>query len=475
MAFAPTRTQIQCPNCGTPLTAHVYNIVDAAAQPELKEALLAGELNAFQCPVCQTVGALQAPLLYHDPTRALLLLFIPMGLNLPAQQEERIVAEMTNAVLNATPPEQRKGYLLKPPTRAISLQGLVEQILEADGISREDIQKQTELIKLIGTLAEYAYDDEKLRARVKENKEKIGYELLLLVSATIEAAARQHDEESVERYTTLREKLIEFADLSRDEIPDFGVEATFDQLIDTLRQLPPERLRGAVAANRPLLDYSFFLHLSSKLDEAAGEERTALETLRRELVTLTDEMDQQAKAAMERASAQLSEILQAPDVEAAVRERIDELDEAFLVVLSANIQAAEEQKREDVAEVLTGIYQTVVTLLQERLRPELQVINQLLQTNDPAARQTLIRAALETYNPTGFLELVQTIADDVEAQGAGESLVAALRQIEDEVQATIEGRSGEPAGRQSSEILTPGKQEQPGGEPPKIYIPGRDR
>ncbi|HBY95065.1 MAG: CpXC domain-containing protein [Ardenticatenaceae bacterium] len=475
MAFAPTRAQIQCPSCGTPITAQVYNIVDAAAQPDLKETLLAGALNAFQCPACGAVGALQAPLLYHDPNKELLLLYIPMGLNLPAQQEERLVAEMTNAVLNATPPQQRKGYLLKPPTRAISLQGLAEQILEADGISREAIRQQTELIKLIGTLAEYVGSDEKLKALVEENKDKIGYELLLLVSATIEAAAQQHDEESVERYTTLREKLIQFAGLSQDQIPDFDGEATFDELIDTLRHLPPERLHSAVAANRPLLDYSFFLHLSSKLDEATGEERAALESLRSRLVALTDEMDQQAKEAMERASAQLSGILQADDMDAAIEERIDELDEAFLVVLSANIQAAQEQKREDVVEVLTRIYHDIITRLQARLRPELQLINQLLQTTDLAERRALLQEALQTYNPAGFLELLQSIADDVEAQGAGENLVAALRQIEDEVQVAVEGTSSPARGRQSSGILTPDQTAQPTGEPPKIYIPGRDR
>lgn len=475
MAFAPTRTQIQCPSCGTSITAQVFNIVDAAEQPELKEALLAGELNAFQCRACGMVGTLQAPLLYHDPTKELLLIYLPMGLNLPVDQEERIVAEMTNAVLHATPPQQRRGYLLRPPTRAISLQGLAEQILEADGISREDIQRQTELIKLIGTLAEYAYDDEKLKGVVEKNREKIGYELLLLVSATIEAATHQHDEEIVERYTTLREKLIQFAGLSGDEIPEFGAGASFDQLIETLRRLPPEKLRGAVAANRPLLDYSFFLHLSTRMDEASGEERTALETLRDQLVALTDEMDQEAKAAMERASTQLREILQADDREVVIKERIDELDEAFLVVLSANIQAAQEQKREDMVAVLANIYRTVVMLLQERLRPELRLVNQLLQSSDPDERQRLIQEALQTYNPAGFLELIQTIADDVESQGVDESLVAVLHRIEDEVRAAIDGKPGTAAARQRSEILTPGQGAQPGGKPPKIYIPGRDR
>src|SRR5690606_22459751 len=104
---------------------------------------------------------------------------------------------------------------------------------------------------------------------------------------------------------------------------------------------------------------------------------------------------------------------------------------------------------------------------------ELKIVNQLLQSQDADERRRLISEALETYNPAGFLELVQAIADDVESQGVSESLVAALRRLEDEVQAAIEGNGAAPA-RKSGLIVTPDDAEPPSGEPPKIYIPGRD-
>lgn len=473
MTFPPTPTQVQCPSCGARLATRVYHIVDAREQPELKEALLAGELNLFQCPACGAVGALQAPLLYHDASKELFLLYVPMGLNLPATQEERLIAELTNAVINATPPQERKGYLLRPPTRVISLQGLVEPILQADGISPEAIREQTELIRLVGTLAEFVDDEDKLRELVEQNREKIGYQLLLLLGATIDATARRGDEQTLERYTRLRDKLIELAQLDPSQVPNLGPEASYDHLIAMLRELPPDQVRGAVAANRPLIDYGFFLHLSNQMEQASGQERAALENLRNRLVALTDEMDQEAKEAMERASAQLGEILRAHDPQAAIAERLDELDEAFLVVLSANIQAAQQQGREDVVEVLNSIYRTVITMLQERLRPELQILNRLLQSQDQGERQRLIAEALETYNPAGFLDMVREIAADVEEQGGDASTLAALERIEAEVQAAIQGAAPGGARGTGGVLLTPDQTSQP-SEPPKIFIPGRD-
>lgn len=474
MAFAPSMMQVSCPNCGSPARARVYHIIDAAEQPELKEALLAGQLNLFQCPSCGAAGAMDAPLVYHDPEKELLLAYVPMGLNLGAQDEERFIAQATNAILNNTPQEQRKGYLLRPPTRAISLQGLAETILEADGISRDELRKQTERIRLISTLADLAYNDEKLKAAVQEHRELIDRQFLMLIGATMEAAAQQHDEETVERYSTLREKVIEFAGIDPKDVPSLGVEGIYEQVLEGLRASPPEELQAAVSANRPYLDYGFFLFLSQKMDEATGTERQELEVLRGELLRLTEEMDSEAKEAMARASQQLNEILRSDDLDEAIHSRLDSLDEAFLVVLQANIEAAQQQKREDIMQVLVAIYQKTIQLLQEKLRPELRLINEMLQKTAPADREPLIAEALETYNPAGFLEVLQTIADDAEAQGMAAPLVARLREIEDQVAAAVEAkRSGVAPKKKSSLIWTPGDDPQPGGDRPSIIIPGR--
>jgi hypothetical protein len=474
MAFAPTPTKVNCPNCGRAFGAQVFHLVDGESQPELKEALLAGELNLFQCPACGAVGALQVPLIYHDSSKELLLAFVPMGLNLPAAQEEQFIAQATKALIEQTPPDQRKGYLLRPPTRAISQQGLIETILEADGISRDDIRKQTERIRLIGQLADLVGDEAKLKAAIEQDPALIDRQLLMLVGATIQAAASRHDEANLERYTTLREKLIEYGKLDPKDVPSLGIEGAYEQLVEHFRALPADRLQGAVAGNRPYIDYGFFMHLTQLIDAAQGSEKQELEQLRGELVRLTDEMDTQAKAAMERASGQLNDILRSPDVEDAIRSRLDELDEAFLVVLQANLEAAQQQGRQDIVQYLTHVYQITVVLLQEKLRPELRLINEMLQQESAAARQPLIEEALGTYNPVGFLEVVQTLADDAETQGLPQETLARLRQVEDEVQAAVQAKSGAAPKPKSSAIWTPdSEQRQSGGDTPSIIVPGR--
>ncbi len=51
-------TQITCPNCGTPYSAEVHQIIDVGRQPELKQMLLSGQLNVAVCPSCGAGGQL---------------------------------------------------------------------------------------------------------------------------------------------------------------------------------------------------------------------------------------------------------------------------------------------------------------------------------------------------------------------------------------------------------------------------------
>ena len=73
-------TSINCPNCRTPFTAPVQQIIDAQADPEAKSMLLSGQLNMVVCPSCGFRGALNTPFLYHDAELELALVYMPMEL-----------------------------------------------------------------------------------------------------------------------------------------------------------------------------------------------------------------------------------------------------------------------------------------------------------------------------------------------------------------------------------------------------------
>lgn len=57
--------EIQCP-CGEIFEAELYNSINATKDPELKEALLAGEINVVCCPSCNEMFYAEHFLIYHD-------------------------------------------------------------------------------------------------------------------------------------------------------------------------------------------------------------------------------------------------------------------------------------------------------------------------------------------------------------------------------------------------------------------------
>ncbi len=416
MTYPKSRTSIPCPQCGQPVSMLIEQILDVAEEPSARDRLLKGRVNVLTCPNCGVSGPIAAPMVYHDGERQLLLAFVPHEMQLTLEQEEREIGRLTNQVLNNTPAKKRRGYLLNP-TRVMTYDGLFEKILEAEGISADEMRKQTAKIQLVMRMAEAVGDDRKLAALIDEHKEKVDYNFLLLVTMTMQQAAEVHDEATVERYGGLRETLIAQLGLKAEEVPSLGVEGQLDTLIDALLDTPARELEGAVAANRPYLDYNFFMKLTQRAEQAESEERARLLALRTKLVQITDDMDRLAKEAMERAARQLNELLQAEDIDAKIQEMYHELDEAFLVVLSANVEQARTQGRDDVVSVLMRIYSHVVNAMERRLRPEIRAVNQLLRMESSDERRERLRQELRTYNPAGFIEMVESIAADLEDSG----------------------------------------------------------
>lgn len=483
MAYPTYQNTIQCPQCGNTVSVALQPIIDVGANPTQREQFFRGQLNVVACPRCGFEGPLATPLVYHDPARQLLLAYVPNELGMTLAQEEKEIGRLTNLVLDNTPAEQRKGYLLNP-TRVMTLDGLAEKVLEAEGISADEVRKQTAKIQVVTQMAQAVGNTAKLAALIEEHKETIDYNFLLLITMTIQQAAEMHDEATVERYGTLRETIVKQLDLTADEVPSLGVEQNMDEVIDALLATPAMQLQGVVATNRPLLDYNFFMHLTQRAEGSSLDEKERLFALRQKLVELTDEMDRLAKEAMERAAHHLNDLLQADDIDAKIHELYYELDEAFLVVLSANVEQAKAQGREDIVEMLTRIYSHVVTAMEARLRPELRTVNQLLRMESSEERRALLREELRIYNPAGFVEMIEAIAGDLEDSGRAQSetlerLYTVIDEAREIVATEMDAFSpplSEPLFREErvgavSPILTPdADRRQPEGEP-KIILP----
>jgi hypothetical protein len=96
------------------MRAQVFTLVDVGLQPELKNYLLAGQLNMAICPSCGTPAMIAAPLIYHDSAKQLFLIHFPQQLNARPEEQERFIGDATSALMRVLPQGAAKGYLLAP-------------------------------------------------------------------------------------------------------------------------------------------------------------------------------------------------------------------------------------------------------------------------------------------------------------------------------------------------------------------------
>lgn len=243
--------------------------------PELKELLLQGRLNVTTCPICGNEGTLDTPLLYHDPEKELLLCYVPMDLGLEQEEQEQLIGRLTTSLMGSIPPKERKGYLLQPKV-ILTMPGFMEEILAADGITREMIAAQARKLRLLEQLLAYQDDWKRLRKLVKDKRTQLDHEFFLLLSASIDRAQEDGDEELAQQLVELQGKIVSLTGPRREAIPLKKI--TKEELIQKLADCQDKpQLKGLVATNRPILDQSFFQILANKINQAqaAGRKKEA--------------------------------------------------------------------------------------------------------------------------------------------------------------------------------------------------------
>src|SRR3990170_5299138 len=189
------RTRINCPNCRQPIMADVQQLFDVNQDGSAKAKLLSGSVNFVQCPNCGYQGNLATPVVYHDPEKEMLLTFVPPELGIPRDEQERLIGALINQVVNKLAPEQRKGYLLRPKA-SLTLQNLVEQILEADGITRDMIQAQQARVNFLQRLLSASTPDVRWEI-LKQDEKLVDAELFTLFSRLLESATASGDQEAI--------------------------------------------------------------------------------------------------------------------------------------------------------------------------------------------------------------------------------------------------------------------------------------
>jgi hypothetical protein len=412
-------------------------VVDAGLAPQLKVALLSGYLNRLECPTCGAAGVLNLPLAYHDPDKELLLVLLPTELNLSAEQQQRLIGSLVQAVMSHVPAEERKGYFLRPQT-VLTMQRLVELILEADGVTREMIDAQSRRLAFVGELLRASDDEAQLATLIQERRGDIDYAFFATLVSAAEEAEVAGDTAGAEQLLALRDRLLQDPELA-DRLPQpLAPDATMDEILEKLLALSDDEqaLAAMVAFNRPAFDYLFFQGLTGQLEQAqrAGDAHRAarLIRLRARLLEEIEQQDQALHAAQQQDLRLIEEILKSPDRHVAIRQHLPQIDTLFLHTLTGAIEAA--RREGDIARSarLDELRQALVTLLAEAMPPELRLVNRLLALEEPSERQAVL-AESGALLSDDFVALIDGLIQEMRSQNRDEPL-GRLQAIQAEVQ-----------------------------------------
>ncbi len=440
---------LTCPNCQQPYQARIEQIIDVGRDPSAKARFLSGQTNVGACPHCGYRVALATPLLYHDPEKELFLVYVPAELGLRKEEQERVIGQLVKAVMDNTPAEQRRGYMFQPRPM-LSLQGLVEVVLGADGITPEMLEAQRTKLRLVETFLQT--DEEQLPALVQQYDDQIDMEFLEIITIAAENARQAGRADIAQHAMGVRERLLDLSSAGKQALQEMeaqegaiqavverlqALEApTLDDFIDLTLELADDdrQLQALVGMQYGAFDYHFFQGLSARIDAADGEEESRLEGVRARIVALTDTIKKRQEDQAKAASMILSEIANSDNVQEAVRQNLPYLDDTFMMVLAANLKAA--QDRNDAAAVnrLQEVSDAVNTIVQESVPPEVQFISRLLEQPSLDQAKALISAEGGQYGGA-LLPVMDALLADLQDRGEPELIahVEALRAAAAEV------------------------------------------
>lgn len=437
---------VACPSCGARYSAPLESIIDVGQNPDLKAPFLQGRLNTAICPRCGARGNQLAPVFYHDPAKELALVLIPSALSLAYDNQQKLIGTLTNQVMSNLPTEQRKMYLFDPKV-FLTMESLVKAVLAADGITQEVIDRQTEKIRLIEQFLQ-AGDEATLKKLAEENANEMDYEFFEVLTASAHAAQMEGNAQAAQTLLALRQHLAGLAPQGLETIKQvdaaLGVAqiSSREDLLERLQEVDSdEEFRELIAAGRPLLDYAFFQQLTAQIDAAAkagnADEAANLKTLRGRILDVNAEIDRLEREALNKASRLLSEILQAQDPEQAVRDRLEQIDSFVFAVLSMNIEEAARRGQKETAEALQNLGDLIMAVLEEKLPPEIRLINQLLQAAYPAETQNLLAQNKKLITPQ-FLEALENVVAQMQSSGQAQ-LAEHLAQVKEQARVLQQG------------------------------------
>jgi hypothetical protein len=365
---------VTCPNCRAQFNAPIENIIDGQ-NPPLKSAFLQGRLNMVQCPQCGFASPLNMPVLYYDLEKELALVLNPNGLTMAGGDQDKLIGRLTNTLVNSLPAEQRKFYLFNPKI-FFSFDSLVKAVLEADGITEEVLEKQKAKIKLLEEFLQ-VQDEATLKEKVQQHDVELDKDFFEILTASMQAAQMEGDRAGAQTFYALRSIVAQLSSQGQQIVADIDASLglvhiqNHEDLLEKLQQAQTdEEFEMLVAAAYTLLDYTFFQKLTAKIDQAitAGDTPQAnrLKDLRTKTLEVKAHHEETSRQALQKSAELLKKVLQSPEPQKVLAQNLEEIDETFFMILTANIEEARRQKQEQAAQAMEIIGHMAMSMLQEK-------------------------------------------------------------------------------------------------------------
>ncbi len=399
------QTQINCPKCRAPINAQIYNIVDAQRTPELKQMLLAGALNVAQCQNCGTATQLSVPMGYHDAENQLFMVYVPMELNLPMAEQEKLIGQMTRAITEGIPKDQFKAYLLQPQN-ILTMQTFMEKVYATEGITPEMLKRQRDQAQLLQQLA--GADREKQTELIAEKQALIDETFFAMLAANLQSAEQSQAPQANQTFiklTNLQARLLTMTEagtrLEKRQLAlrDFQQAAqqrgglTLELFLEYLLKYAPDEptLDAIIEMGQQGIRYELFALITDRIEQSQDPaEKEQLTALREKLLGIYEAMQEEAQSMLKEAEQTLNHLLAANDLEKAIIEQANHFDDSFLYFLSGQMQQAENLQDSRRLSELERIHSAIMAEAEKQMPPELRLLNELLSTDDESVQRRLI-------------------------------------------------------------------------------------
>lgn len=455
---------VTCPSCGTRFQTQVEQILDVRVDPSARNRMIGGAVNVAVCPACGTAGSLNIPFIYHDPEKKAALLYLPAEAGSNEVERQKAAGRLARQLMDSMPTEERKGYLLQPET-FITMDSMVKRVLELEGVSEEEMALNQEYQELLGAFL--SVEEDEWARLIEENEDKITESFFSLVEYVLRVSAQQGaDSAEAEKINALYDFIVEETALGqrlqlRSEIvQNFADDPSRDTLLEALVKAPDEdTVNVLIQSGISLIDYTFFQKLLKMIDEADDPDTAeTLRGLRRRILDLRDEMVQQSEAVMRQRSALLGKLLGSEDPKKMANSHLSELDNLFFMVLSSQIEEAEQADNDELREDLRQIAQVVNEVMEGQLPPEVALIRRLMVAPSEEALEEQLRSSRELLTARFFLYL-QVLEASAQEEGQAESAeqIADIRAVAETVapEAAAQAASMQEGAEQPSAVQQP--------------------